>query len=48
MIRAIDVIDAHAAGPAADDEIHLDFDQRHRRRIAMVSESGKEIGRAHV
>ena len=43
MIRAIDVIDAHAAEGAAEDEIHLDFDQRHRRRIAMVSESGKEF-----
>lgn len=43
MIRAIEVIDAHAVETVADDEIHLDFDERHRRRITMVAESGKEF-----
>lgn len=40
MIRAIRIVPAD--GSEAD-TIELDFDQRHRRRITMTSESGREF-----
>jgi urease accessory protein len=43
MIRATEVIGVHAADVTADDAIYLDFDARHRRRIIMVTDSGKEF-----
>ena len=42
MRRATRIIPAAEAG-TADDTIELDFDQRHRRRIAMTSRSGREF-----
>ena len=42
MLRATQVITADQARDGAD-TIELDFDQRHRRRIAMTSQSGLEF-----
>ena len=40
MIRATRVIAAGGARPPAADRVTLDFDARHRRRIAMTGEGG--------
>jgi len=42
MIRATRIVPA-AEPKSATDSIELDFDQRHRRRIAMTSQSGREF-----
>ncbi len=42
MTRATNILPA-ADADVADDTIELDFDQRHRRRIAMTSRSGREF-----
>jgi len=43
MLRATQVVSADQTGTKSADTIELDFDQRHRRRIAMTSQSGREF-----
>ena len=40
MIRATRIIVAGGARPSAADRVELDFEARHRRRIAMTGEGG--------
>lgn len=43
MIRAVKVISEIKQAGKPEDSIDLDFDQRHRRRIAMTSNGGREF-----
>ena len=43
MVRATFFVRAADFAGEADDEIHLDFDHRHRRRLTLVSGSGREF-----
>jgi urease accessory protein len=42
-MRATHILPRDAATGPADDSVKLDFDGRHRRRVAMVTESGEAL-----
>lgn len=51
MLRAISCLEGGAASGPVDDEVTLDFEQRHRRRLTMIGTRGLEflldLPRAH-